>query len=99
MDLSLFCDTYIIAELLRLSGILDSMPRYTAGIQHGSHVISSYTGYGLNKTRRVVCSNSKNYHDMQKQLANYVELKQRLFVFREELIRRRLTVPVFLNVL
>lgn len=69
------------------------MPRYTAGIQHGSQVISSYTGYGLNKTRRVVCSNSKNYHDMQKQLANYVELKQRLFVFREELIRRRLTVP------
>lgn len=93
MDLTLFCDTYIIAELLRLNGVLDSMPRYTSGIQHGSHVISQYTGYGLNKTRHVVCSNSKYYQEVQKQLETYNELKHRHLLFREELNRRRLTLP------
>lgn len=93
MDLSLFCDTYIIAEYSRLDGIICNMPRYKAGMHEGKQVIREYFVNDDKVSRRVVNENSRFYAEKQKQFEFYNTLQQNLAQYKQELIRRRLTVP------
>lgn len=97
MDLSLFCDTYIIAEYLRLNRIIKNGPRYTAGKQHGIQVISSYYGYGKDTSRRVTRAGSKYYAEVQKQFFQYSMVSRKHSLYQEELRRRNLPIPEDFN--
>lgn len=93
MDLTLFCDTYIIAEYMRLKGTLETMPRYKAGIHKGTPVIREYSGGGSSRIRHDAHTTGPNYADMQKKLAQYDKYMNAKAVFGAELKRRHLSVP------
>nr|AHF24806.1 hypothetical protein [uncultured bacterium Contig1758] len=93
MDISMFCDTSIIAEFIRLKGVLAGMPRYKVGIHNGKKAIHIYTGYGEELSRHVTHFGSKNYAEAQKNLELYEEYLYRMKIFDTEIKRRNLTIP------
>lgn len=93
MDINLFCDTYIIAEYLRMKSILARMPRYKAGFHNGKCAIRTYTGSGENVVRRITHFGSKDYPQVQKELKVYEDCLYRKRVLSDELKRRNLTIP------
>ncbi len=93
MELSLFCDTYIIAEFLRLKRVLDSMPRYKIGTHNGLQVIREYSGKGNNITIKTAHPNSKGFNDFQKRLEisnKYLAMKT---LYINEIKKRHLIIP------
>ena len=95
MELSLFSDTYIINEYLRLKSVLESMPRYKVGTHQGLSVIRKYTGNGNNTVRQITHESSRNYEKMNQQLLvydNYQSLKKLYF---DEIKRRHLNIPEY----
>ena len=93
MELTLFCDKYIISEYLRIKHILDSMPRYKLGMHKGFHVIRAYSGRGNEKSRKTANENGRTYIEMQKGLSMFNEYTKLLNTFFGELKRRGLTIP------
>ncbi len=93
MELTLFCDTYIIAEYLRLKRILNSMPRYKVGNHKGFLVIREYSGHGNEKSRKTANENGRAFIEMQKGLSLFNEYSRLLKTFSCELKKRGLTIP------
>ena len=93
MDLSLFCDTYIIAEYFRLTGILENMPRYKTGSHNGYPVIREYSGRGDDKKTRVAHLNGKIYSEMQKKLELFNNTTKAKNIYGAEISRRYLIIP------
>lgn len=89
----MFCDTYIIAEYLRLKRILNSMPRYKVGKHKGFLVIREYSGNGSEKSRKTANENGKAFIEMQKGLSMFNEYTKLLKTFAGELKQRGLTLP------
>lgn len=93
MKISLFCNTYIIAEYLRLKRVLAGMPRYGIGLHNGKRVIREYLGSG---DARCVCTaqiDGKAYDEMQRKLELFNSISERERLFYEEFKRRQLIVP------
>ena len=93
MDLLLFCNTYLIAEHIRLKVVLDQMPRYKAGIHGGKPVIREYSGSGENISRVISHFGTKNYPVMCKKFDFYNDCVNRNKAFLAEIKRRHLTIP------
>lgn len=93
MDLSLFCNIYIIADYLRLKRVLESMPRYRAGVHGETHVIREYSGSVENRIVRISHAGSRNYTEMQKKLERYEYYKLKKNMYSEEIAKRRLSIP------
>ena len=93
MDLTSFCDIYIINEFLRLKRETEIMPRYKTGFHNGMPVIRKYTGFGSNKIRQDTHITGKNYAEMLKELELYNKRKNIRTEFSEEIQRRHLLVP------
>ena len=93
MDISLFCDTYIIAEYLRIKSVLERMPRYKTGIHDGKTVIRAYSGSKGERQKRISHEGSKNYSVMLKKIEFYEDCKLKLNVYHDEIKRRKLTIP------
>ena len=93
MNLTLFCNIYIIAEFLRLKRELEIMPRYKTGIHNGAPVIRKYTGFGNNIGRQDTHIYGKNYAEMQKELDLYNKRMSIKSEFSDEIKRRHLSVP------
>jgi hypothetical protein len=93
MDLSLFCDIYIIAEYFRLNSEYERLPRYKTGIHCGAPVIRKYTGFGSSLSRQDTHITGGNYAEMQKELELYEKRMSIKAAFREEIKRRHLAIP------
>ena len=93
MRLSLFCNTFIIAEYIRLRRVLAGMPRYMIGTHNGMRVIREYSGYGAGRRVRSAQMNGKGYDEMQRNLELFNNVSERERLFFEEFKRRQLTVP------
>ena len=93
MDLTLFCDTYILAEYCRLKVALDNMPRYTTGIHRGMAVIHSYVGNGSHRVRKETRLTSKNIDSIKQKYEAYKECLKAFEHYGYELRRRHLTIP------
>ncbi len=94
MDLSLFCDTYIIAEFLRLKCELERLPRYKAGTHKGAPVIRKYSGIGCDRSRQDTHISGNNYAEMQKKLELYEKRISTKAEYGAEIKRRHLAVPI-----
>ena len=93
MRLALFCNTFIIAEYLRLRRTLDCMPRYMIGTHNGMRVIREYSGKGAERHIRSAQLNGKAYDGMQRNLEVFNSLSERERLFFDELKRRNLIAP------
>ena len=93
MELSLFCDTYIINEYLRLKSILNSMPRYKVGTHKGHSVIREYKGSGKDTVKRIAHENSRTYKEMHQHLLVYNNSKTLKKLYYDEIRRRILNIP------
>ena len=93
MNLSLFCNLYIIAEYLRLKRILDVMPRYRVGTHRGNIVIREYSGSCSNLTKLETRMNTKSFAEAQRNLEKYDSCIRAKKFFCEEISRRHLAVP------
>ena len=93
MDLSLFCDLYIIGEYIRLKRVLANMPRYRLGMHNGLQTIREYCGSGIAMTKKEIQINSRYYPEMQRKLELFNSISERERLFYEEFKRRQLIVP------
>ena len=93
MELSLFCDTYIIAEYLRLKKVLDDMPRYNAGVHNGIPVIREYSGSGDKITVKTAHLNTKTYIEFLKRLTLFEQYNSLKKIYKNEINRRHLSIP------
>lgn len=93
MELSLFCDTYIINEYLRLKSMLEAMPRYKAGTHQGRSVIREYKGTGTETVKRIAFESGRGYREMHKQLLLYNNCHTLKKLYFNEIKRRHLNIP------
>ena len=93
MDLTLFCDTYIIAEYLRLKAVISNMARYNTGMHKGFQVIRSYSGSGSNIIRHETRITGKNANLVERKYSEFNLCNGKFTSFKEELYRRHLPVP------
>ena len=93
MELSLFCDTYIINEYLRLKSMLEAMPRYKTGTHKGHSVIREHKGTGAETVKKIAFENSPAYGEMHQQLLLYDNCKTLKKLFLDEIRRRHLNIP------
>ena len=93
MELSLFCDTYIIAEYVHLRRVIDGMPRYNFGTHNGIQVVREYSGHGSNISIKTVHSKSRNFDNVQKKLELLNKYQADKTLYKDEIKRRRLILP------
>lgn len=93
MDLTQFCDEYIIAEYLRIKVVLNNMPRYKLGIHRDTQVIRSNSGSRSETSRQDVYANSPAFPEMKSKLAIFEKHSRLERIYRDELKRRKLAIP------
>lgn len=93
MDLSLFCDMYIMAEFLRLKAVLNNMPRYRIGIHNGFEVIRTYRGYGDQFKFQEYRLAGRNSNAIKQQYETYKECLKVLDLYQQEIRRRNIPIP------
>ena len=93
MDLSLFCDTYIIAEYHRLKAVLDNMPRYRFGTHNGIQIVRVYSGTGKDTVCREISLTGRYAAPIKQKHEQYLKCQKDLEQFKYELYRRHLPVP------